>query len=66
MQEDTHAMLIYEVQRHPGCGPRGIRGQALDMQVGMAATQSSLQAGAGNNKRNSAGTANLHRYSKHL
>ena len=37
IQEETHEILMYDVQRSPTCGARDQREQALDMQAVMAA-----------------------------
>jgi hypothetical protein len=37
IQEETHEELPNDVQRHPGCGARDPRDQAVDMQAVMAA-----------------------------
>ena len=37
IQEETHETLLYDVKRHPYCGLREPRDQALDMQAVVAA-----------------------------
>ena len=37
IQDETHEVLLYDVQKHPGCGLRDPRDQAVDMQAVMAA-----------------------------
>ena len=37
IQDETHEILLFDVKRHPNCGTRDPRDQAVDMQAAMAA-----------------------------